>query len=117
MVRIKYKEASSLDVERGRPTKGKKPAKSDLKNLYIKESKSIREVAELLGCSKDMVYRSLKNYNIELRKNIRRSVLHNYKISFLENGIKKKGIRGLARELKISESTLRHHMKVRKGEI
>jgi len=54
MVRIKYKEAAGLEVKRGKPAIGKKPAKKELKILYVKESKSIREVAKILGCSKDM---------------------------------------------------------------
>jgi DNA invertase Pin-like site-specific DNA recombinase len=46
---------------------GEKPSKSEMRRLYIKESKSIREVAEVLGCSKDMVYRTLGEYGIEIR--------------------------------------------------
>ena len=40
MARIKYREAIGLDVKRGKPSIGKKPRKSELKRLYIKESKS-----------------------------------------------------------------------------
>jgi len=67
MARIKYKEVAGLKVKRGKPASGKKPGKAELKRLYIKESKSIRKVADVLGCSKDMVYRALKECGIERR--------------------------------------------------
>lgn len=114
MGRIKYKEVAGLEVKRGRPAKTNKPIKSQLKKLYIKESRSIREIAEILGCSKDMVYRSLKEYGIKTRTNEPRSQLITYTLSELENGVKSIGIRGYARELGIDESTLRHHLKVRR---
>ena len=65
MAKIRYKEAIGIKVGRGRPAFGKKPDKKSLKRLYVEESKSIREVTEVLRCSKDMVYRALKEYGIE----------------------------------------------------
>jgi len=97
-----------------KPAKGEKPAKAILQRLYVKQSNSIREIAESLGCTKDMVYRSLKEYGIETRNNKRRSRLKDIKLSTLKKEIKSKSIRGYARELGVDESTLRHHMKVRK---
>ena len=114
MARIKYKEVVGLKVKKGKPPIGKKPSKSELRKFYIIKSKSIREVAEILGCTKDMVYRTLKEYGIETRANKRRSKLRNIKQSVLEREIKSKGIRGYARELGVDESTLRHHLKARK---
>ena len=67
-----------------KPTKGSKPEKLLLKKLYVKESKSIREIAESLGCTKDMVYRSLQDYGIDTRNNRRRSRLQDIKLSTLE---------------------------------
>jgi hypothetical protein len=61
-----------------------------------------------------MIYRSLQEYGIEIRTNKRRSSLKKYKLSELDKGVKAKGIRGYARELGVDESTLRHHLKVRK---
>lgn len=98
----------------GRLPKGQKPTKSELKRLYVKESKSIREIAESIGCTKDMVYRTLHKHGIEARENKRRSKLKNIKLSVLEKGVKVNGIRGYARELGVDESTLRHHLKVRR---
>jgi hypothetical protein len=98
----------------GKTAKGPKPGKSVLRRLYVKDSKSIRKVAETLGCTKDMIYRSLQEYGIEIRTNKRRSSLKKYKLSELDKGVKAKGIRGYARELGVDESTLRHHLKVRK---
>ena len=96
-----------------KPVKGKKPSKTELIKLYTRQFLSIREVAEAVECSKDMVYRSLQEYGIQIRTNKRRSILKKYKLSELERGIRSKGIRGHARELGVDESTLRHHLKVR----
>ena len=104
-----------IKKKRGKSAIGNKPNKTYLKKLYINESKSIRQIAKVMGCSKDMVYRSLHEYEIQIRPNKRRSSLEKYDISLLEKEIKVKGIRGLARELRIDESTLRHHMRVRKS--
>ena len=106
MARIRYKEATGLEAKRGKPPKGEKPSKEDLQKLYIQDSKSIREVASLLGCTKDMAARALKDYGIERRTNAKRSSLQAYPIQKLENEVKAKGIRGLARELKVNPSTL-----------
>lgn len=117
MPRIKYKETVGLKAKRGKPTIGKRPEKTELKKLYVKESKSIREIAEILGCSKDMVYRALHEYKIELRPGFNRSKLRKYKLSDLEKGISEKGIRGYAKELGVHENTLRYYLRgVRKEE-
>jgi len=44
----------------------------------------------------------------------KRSKLRKYKRSTLEKGIMERGIRGYAKQLRVHESTLRHHLKVRK---
>ncbi|MGB3863382.1 MAG: hypothetical protein WBF32_14090 [Candidatus Aminicenantaceae bacterium] len=111
MARIKYKKAAGLTVKRGKPPIGKKPSKIELKKLYIKESRSIREVAEILGCTKDMVYRALKEFGIQTREHVKKSILWDYSLESLEMGIKEKGLRGFARDLGINESTLRYHIK------
>lgn len=113
MVRIKYKEAVGLKIKPGRPSQGKKPEKKELKRLYIKESKSIREVAEVLGCSKDMVYRALKEFGIERRPGIKRSRLRDYKPSYLIKEVKEKGSELVSRELGITTRTLRKYTKKR----
>lgn len=111
MVRIKYKNVIGMKVGKGRPPIGKKPDKKELKRLYIKESKSIREVAEVLRCSKDMIYRTLKEYGIKLRPGFNRSRLRKYKLSDLEKGVREKGVRGYAKELGVHENTLRYYLK------
>lgn len=117
MTRIKYKEVAGLETKRGKPAIGQKPSKAELKKLYIKESRSVREVAEILDCTKDMAYRSLKEYGIELRPGFHRSKLRKYKLSHLEKGVREKGVRGYAKELGVHENTLRYYlMGARKGE-
>ena len=111
MARIKYKEAVGQEVRRGRPSTGKKPSKIELKKLYVEESMSIREVAEQLECSKDMVYRSLKEYGIELRFKTRRSQLRVYELDYLRNEIDSKGYKQVAADLGVGVTTLRDYMK------
>jgi len=111
MTRIKLKETNGLKLKRGRPSLGKKPSKIELEKLYIKESNSIREVAEILGCSKDMIHRALKEYGIELRTCRNRSRLRKLTLAELEEGVKEKGIREYARELKIANEGLYSHLK------
>jgi DNA-directed RNA polymerase specialized sigma24 family protein len=110
MARIKYKEAIGMKVKKGRPSIGRKPERKELQRLYIKESKSIREVAEILECSKDMVYRSLNEHAIERRPDNKRSKLRNYDKAFLKREIKQKGITQTAKELAVNISTLKKYI-------
>jgi transposase-like protein len=115
MARIKYQEAIGLEVKRGRPAVGLAPEKDRLTKLYVKEGRSIRDIAETLGCSKDIVHRRLKEFGIKARSNARRSKLRTIPLWDLKAAIRKKGIRGYARELKIDEGTVRHHLKIRRN--
>ena len=111
MPRILYQEAIGLEVKRGRPAKGNKPSKKELMKLYVNEGKPIREIAEKTGCTKDMIFRGLKEYSIETRAHVRRTKLWNYDLETLEKEIKEKGTREFAREIGVLESTLRYHVK------
>lgn len=115
MAGIKYKEAIGLEVKRGKLAKGKKPRRAELKKLYVKQSLSIREVAKLLECSKDMVYRSLKEYNIEMRPGFNRSRLRVYDLTYLKREIRKKSYKEMSKELGVDISTLRKHIKKREN--
>lgn len=110
MIRIRYKEAAGIEAKRGKPASGKKPEKKELQRLYVKESRSVREVAEILGCSKDMVYRALQEHGIERRDRIRRSQLRAFKLDFLRNQIKNKGFKHVAAELGVGITTLRDYI-------
>lgn len=111
MPRIKYKEAVGLKAKRGKPAFGKRPEKAELKKLYVKESKSIREIAETLGCSKDMVYRALKEYGIERRPHTWGPRLERHDLEFLRETVNKKGYRKGAKELGVDKSTLYRYLK------
>ena len=111
MVRIKYKESAGLEVKKGKPSIGMKPSKADLKKLYVEESKSIREVADVLGCSKDMVYRTLKECRIERRPHTWSPKLERFDIEFLKETVNKKGYRKGAQDLGVDKSTLYRYLK------
>jgi transposase-like protein len=100
MARIKYQEAAGLEVKRGRPV-GPRPApsKADLVKLYVKEEQSVRDVAAVLGYSKDAVHRGLKQYGIDARPNASRSRLRTIPLRNLKAAIRAKGISGTARDL------------------
>ena len=84
--------------------------------LYIKECLSVRDVAAALECSKDAVHRGLKKFGIATRSNASRSRLRAIPLEDLEFAVRKKGLRGAARDLGVNHSTLRHHMMVRRGQ-
>lgn len=111
---MQEKKSRTHKLRPGRPPSGRAPSKKDLLRLYAEERKSIREIAEDLGYSKDMVARALRSYGIHARTNASRSRLRTIDLSVLEEAVRDKGIRGYARELGINEGTLRHHLKVRK---
>jgi transposase-like protein len=111
MARIKYKEAAGIEVKKGKPAKGKKPNKFVLNKLYIKELKSIREIADILGCSKDMIYRALMEYGIERRSKVRESKLSNYDLKYIKETVREKGYRKGAQELGVDKSTLFRYLK------
>jgi DNA-binding MarR family transcriptional regulator len=106
MPRIKYKEAIEVEAKRGKPSMGSKPSKTVLQRLYVREGRSIREIADLQGCTKDMVARALKEYGIEARKNVKRSELRKQRQGTLRTLAERKGIRGAARDLGVNPSTL-----------
>jgi hypothetical protein len=116
MARIRYHEAIGREVKRGRPPVGPAPSKADLVKLYVQEKRSVRDVAAVLGITKDAVHRGLKAYGIAPRLNVSRSKLRTIPLRDLEAGVEAKGLRGLARDLGIDHSTLRHHLKVRHGQ-
>jgi DNA-binding CsgD family transcriptional regulator len=95
----------------GRPPSGMAPSKRVLLRLYAEEGKSIREIGEILNCSKDMVMRALKAHEIEARANTKRSRLRGFPKEDLLAQVSEKGVRSLARELGIHENTLRNYLK------
>ena len=114
MARIKYQEAAGLEVKRGRPPAGPAPSRADLVKLYVKEGRSVRDVAAAVGCSKDAVHRGLKKYGIASRSRARKSALIDYSLRQLKTGIREKGLRGFARKLGVSAGTILHHLRTRK---
>jgi transposase len=115
MGRIKYKEAIGLKVKRGRPAIGKKPGKARLFKLYHLEGKSIREIASILGCTKDMVHRALLEYKIDRRdkSKTKESILSKYPLSKIKKIVEGKGYREAANNLGVGSSTLYFYIKRR----
>lgn len=99
----------------GKPRKpGGSPDRKALKRLYVVQGLSVREIASRLGLHPGTVHYWLKKRGIETRTRAKRSCLGRLKLSTLEAGVKAQGIRGYARVLGIDESTLRHHLRVRR---
>jgi len=110
MARIKYQEAAGLEVKRGRPPAGPAPSKADLVKLYVREGRSVRDVAAGLGCSKDMVHRGLRKYGIEVRTSARRSALEKAEPSRLYSDLIEKGVEGTAAGLGVTKRTLQYFL-------
>jgi len=111
-----YQKAVGIKVKKrspGRPPEDR-PKKSELQRLYVKEGRSIREIASRLECSKDLIARALKEYGITARSNVRSSMLYQYSLQELKEKVRKEGIRGTARIVGVHEATLRYHLKSRK---
>ena len=85
--------------------------KSKLEKLYINETRSIREVAEILGCTKDRVYRTLKEYGIERRPHTWEPRLSKYDLEFIRETVRKRGYRKGAQELGVDKSTLYRYLR------
>ena len=100
-----------MDAKSGRPKIVKKPMKAELRRLYAKEGKSIREIASRLGLHPDTIHYWLKKYDIKTRSMAKRSKLRKYKRSTLEKGIKEYSIREYAKQLGVHENTLRNYLK------
>jgi len=98
MGRVKYLEAIGRKPKRGRPPAGQAPSKADLVKFYVREGRSVRDVAAALGCSKDAVHRALRTYGIDARPNASRSKLRTIPLRDLKAAIRAKGISGTARE-------------------
>lgn len=111
MARMKYKEVAGIEAKKGKPTIGKRPSKAELKKLYIGESRSIRDTAEIIGCSKDMVFRALKEYGIGKDFITRKRKLSEATLGFLKKEFKTKSKKKVAVELGVSKSGLYKHLK------
>lgn len=117
MARIKYKESAGLEVKRGRPPAGPPPSKADLVKLYVQESRSVRDVAAALGCTKDAVHRGLKKYGIETRSSAKRSRLRKLDQGKLFADLAEKGIDRTAASWNIPMRTLTEYLaRLRRGD-
>ena len=94
----------------GRPPTGVAPSKAELVKLYVKGGKSLREVAEATGASKDTVQRALKRYGIALRPAPRRAGLKDVNIKRLEADVKAQGLRATARTLGVDKRAVSYHL-------
>ena len=60
MGRIKYQEAIGLTSKRGRPPAGPAPSRADLIKLYVKESRSVQDVAAGRKGTRDIAGRFIR---------------------------------------------------------
>jgi len=115
--RLGYQKAAGIKAKKRRPGRpaGDKPKKSELQHLYVKEGRSIREVAQILGISKDKVYRALEVYGINRRSQVRRSRLEQYSLKHIREKIEKVGMGKAADSLGISRQFLRRYLRDREA--
>lgn len=111
MTTIKADETKISRAGPGRPSSGLAPSKRDLLRLYVRGGQSIREVAEALGVSKDMVYRALREYGIERRSHTWGPRLEKYDLEFLKELVRRDGFRQGAINLGVDKSTLFRYLK------
>ena len=113
--RMGYQKAASIKVKKRRPGRpaGDRPKKKELQRLYVKEGRSIRNIAEILDISKDKVYRALEAYGINRRAKTRRSKLEQYSLNHIREKIKKEGIGKTAERLSVHRKTLWEYLKQR----
>ena len=88
-----------------------RPGKRELEKLYLKQQLSLREIATRFNVHWSTVSRWLDDSKIKARRIGKRSRLEKFKLSTLENGVRKYGVRGFARKLEIHEETLRRYLK------
>ena len=93
----------------GRPTKPR-PAREILARLYVEEGRAVREIAGILGESKDMIARALKGYGIKRRLGVKRSRLRTLDQGRLFADIAEKGVDRTAAAWGIPERTLKHYL-------
>lgn len=109
------RKATALKVKKrspGRPV-GDRPKKWELQRHYVEEKKSIRDIAGLLGCSKDRVYRALREYGIKRRPHTWGPKLEQYDPEFIRETVNKMGYRKGAEKLGVDKSTLYRYLKRR----
>lgn len=97
---------------RGRPP-GPRPSKARLVRLYVKERHSLRETADALHISKDIIARALAEYGIARRSATRRSRLADFSMRELRAGIREQGLRGFSRTLGVDPGTITYHIRSR----
>ena len=110
--RLGYRKAAGIEAVKRKPGRPAEdgPKRSELQRRYVKEGRSIREVAEVLGISKDKVYRNLEKHGISRRSKVRRSRLEQYSLRYIREKIKKEGMGRAADSLGVSRQFLRRHL-------
>lgn len=96
----------------GRPAKPR-PTRSELARLYVVEGRAVRDVATVLGVSKDLVSRALAEYGLKRRPNVKRSKLRAHDPGAILGKVETLGFLGAAEALGVDASTLRRFMAAR----
>ena len=87
------------------------PDKKTLKRLYEAQGWTARELGEYFHLDHRTVLYHLRRYGIPVRPRTRSSALRAFKTEDLLRGVREKGLRGFAAELKVHENTLRNYLK------
>ncbi len=101
-----------MNNKAGRPAKPR-PTRGELARLYVVEGRAVRDVAAVLGCSKDLIYRALAEYGLKRRPNAKRSKLRAHDPGVIRGKVETLGFLGAAEALGVDASTLRRFMAAR----
>jgi transposase len=92
----------------GRPPLPRPPAQ-DLKRLYVREGRSIREIAGMMNMTRDTIRRALREAGIERRSRARRSRLRRVPIETIELTIREHKMKKAAAILGVGLRTLQDY--------
>jgi len=97
--------------KRGRPLNDRTPSRDVLVRLYVKEGRSVRDVAEAVGCPRTTILDALKRHDIPVRSRAKRSRLRDINPALIRADIATKGVSATAKALNVDRATLRHYIR------
>ena len=109
----KYLRDQGIDLRPAHRPRSIRIREEDLRRLYADEGLSVRDIAGILECSKDAVYRRLQELEVERRGKARAPKLSQYGDDHIMAVLKERGYRKAAVELGVGKTTLLRYMQRR----